>query len=224
MRKRFPRYVIYALLVVLLAPAGLLLLYRLIPPPVTPLMLIRDGKYDYRWTPLKRIAPALVRSVVTAEDEAFCQHNGFDKAALEKAWDRYLDDDDDDGRKLRGGSTISQQTIKNLLLWPDRTWLRKGLEAWLTVYMETLWDKRRIVEIYLNIVEWGPGVYGAEAAAQHHFKKSASQLSNHEAALLAAVLPSPLKWSPTRPGPYVQTRSEIISGRATRLGALASCL
>jgi monofunctional biosynthetic peptidoglycan transglycosylase len=222
MRRRFARYVIYALLVVLLAPAGLMLLYRVTPPPVTPLMLIRGGKSDYRWIPLTEISPALVRSVVTAEDEAFCTHRGFDKAALEKAWDQYLEDDGD--KSLRGGSTISQQTTKNVFLWPGRTWLRKGLEAWLTVYLEALWDKKRIIEVYLNVAEWGPGVYGAEAAARHHFRKDAGSISRQEAALLAAVLPSPLKWSPSKPGPYVQARTEIISGRATRLGPLASCL
>ena len=222
MRKRLTRYAIYTLLAVLLAPAGLMLLYREIPPPLTPLMLIRGGKRDYRWTPLSRISPALERSVMTAEDEAFCMHSGFDKAALEKAWDRYLQDEE--GQSVRGGSTISQQTAKNVFLWPDRTWLRKGLEAWLTVYLEALWDKKRIIEVYLNVAEWGPGVYGAEAAAHYHFHKNAGALTQHEAALLAAALPSPMKWSPSKPGPYVQARAEIIAGRVARLGPLASCL
>lgn len=223
MRKRLARYLIYALLVVLLAPAGLMFLYKFVPPPpVTPLMLIRGGKREHQWVSLSHIAPAVVRSVMTAEDEAFCMHSGFDADALEKAWDRYLQDDD--GKTLRGGSTISQQTVKNVFLWPDRSWLRKGLEAWLTVYLEALWDKKRIIEVYLNVVEWGPGVYGVEAAAKYHFHKSAGAVTQHEAALLAAVLPSPLKWSPSKPGPYVQARSEIIVGRAARLGPLASCL
>lgn len=222
MRKRLARCMVYALLVALLAPAGLMLLYKVLPPPLTPLMLIRGGKRDYRWIPLAKIPSAVVRSVMTAEDEAFCMHSGFDAAALEKAWDRYLEDDD--GKRLRGGSTITQQTAKNVFLWPGRTWLRKGLEAWLTVYMEALWDKKHIIETYLNVVEWGPGVYGVEAAARHHFHKGAGAVTQREAALLASVLPSPLKWSPSRPGPYVQARSEIIAGRAARLGPLASCL
>jgi monofunctional biosynthetic peptidoglycan transglycosylase len=125
---------------------------------------------------------------------------------------------------LRGGSTISQQTAKNLLLWPGRDWIRKGLEAWLTIYIEALWPKQRIMEVYLNVVEWGRGVYGAEAAARHHFKKSAANLSANEAARLAAVLPSPLRWSASNPGPYVQRRSGMLQGRAARLGDLAACL
>ncbi len=204
-------------------PAAIILLYRTVPPPVTPLMLIRGGKIDYRWVPLKQIAPVLARSVLTAEDENFCNHSGFDKVALQKALDEYLDDDDDKGT-LRGGSTISQQTAKNVLLWPDRTWIRKGLETALTVVIEAAWPKPRIMEMYLNIVEWAPGVYGAEAAAQHHFKKSAAQLTAHEAALLAAVLPNPRKWNASNPGPYVRTRSETLEGRAARVGALAGCL
>ena len=114
---------------------------------------------------------------------------------------------------MRGGSTISQQTAKNVFLWPGRTWLRKGLEAWLTVYLETFWDKRRILEVYLNVAEWGPGVYGAEAAARHHFHKSAAALDAHEAALLASGSAEPLKWSASNPGPYVRSRADIIVER-----------
>lgn len=124
---------------------------------------------------------------------------------------------------MRGGSTISQQTAKNVFLWPGRTWVRKALEAGITVYMEALWTKKRILEVYLNVVEWGPGIYGAEAAARYHFHKSAATLDAHEAALLASVLPSPLKWSASKPGPYVQYRAGIIAGRAAKLGVYASC-
>lgn len=212
------------LAVLLLAPAALILLYRAVPPPGTPLMVLRaaEGRgWDYRWTPLARIAPALARAVLTAEDEAFCAHAGFDTKALRKAWEAYQDSG---GSTLRGGSTISQQTAKNLLLWPGRTWVRKGLEAWLTVYIEALWPKRRIMEVYLNVAEWGSGVYGAEAAARRHFGKSAAALSAAEAARLAAVLPSPLRWSAAQPGPYVQQRARILEGRAARLGPLAACL
>jgi monofunctional biosynthetic peptidoglycan transglycosylase len=223
MKKRAFAIVFWLLAGIIVVPALVVLAYRVVPPPITPLMVLRDGPSDYRWVPLSRIAPALVRSVMTAEDEAFCTHTGFDKAALEKAWDRYQDDEEGKGT-LRGGSTISQQTAKNVLLWPGRTWLRKGLEAVLTVYLELAWDKKRIIEVYLNIVEWGKGVYGAEAAAQHHFHKSARDLTPHEAALLAAVLPSPLKWSATNPGPYVRGRADTIEVRAQRLGALGKCL
>ncbi|MBY0508837.1 MAG: monofunctional biosynthetic peptidoglycan transglycosylase [Rhodospirillaceae bacterium] len=206
----------------LIVPAAIVLLYREVPPPVTPLMLMRGGAIHYDWVPMTRIAPALARAVLTAEDENFCRHNGFDTAAIQKALDQYLDDEED--RTLRGGSTISQQTAKNVLLWPDRTWLRKGLETALTVMIEALWPKRRIMEVYLNIVEWAPAVYGAEAAARHHFQKNASQLSAHEAAALAAVLPNPRKWNASNPGPYVRQRTDTLQGRAARVGELAACL
>jgi monofunctional glycosyltransferase len=207
---------------VVILPAGLVLLYRFVSPQITPLMLIRGGAIAYKWVPISRITPVLARSVLTAEDENFCQHHGFDAAALQKAIHAYLDEDDKE--TLRGGSTISQQTAKNVFLWPDRTWIRKGLETALTVYIEAIWPKQRIMEVYLNVVEWAPGVYGAEAAAQHHFKKSASALSAHEAAALAAVLPNPRKWNAYNPGPYVRGRTDILQGRAARVGGLASCL
>jgi monofunctional biosynthetic peptidoglycan transglycosylase len=203
-------------------PAALVLLYRVVNPPGTPLMVIRGGDVKYDWVPLTRIAPVLARSVLTAEDENFCRHHGFDTAALQKALDQYLEQDEE--ATLRGGSTISQQTAKNVFLWPDRTWLRKGLETGFTLYIEALWPKRRIMEVYLNVVEWAPGVYGAEAAARHHFKKSAAALSAHEAAALAAVLPSPRRWNASNPGPYVRGRTETLQGRAARVGALADCV
>ncbi len=220
--RRFFKIILILLAITIVLPAVVVFAYRMIAPPVTPLMLIRGGKFNYSWVPLARIAPVLARSVLTAEDENFCNHHGFDAAAIQKALDQYLDDDDQE--TLRGGSTISQQTAKNVFLWPDRTWLRKGLETWFTVYIETLWPKPRIMEVYLNVVEWAPGVYGAEAAARHHFHKSAAALSPHEAALLAAVLPNPRKWNASDPGPYVRGRAETLQGRAARLGTLASCL
>ena len=222
--RRIGRVLFLTLLIALLAPAVIILIYRVVPPPGTPLMVIRaigGAGWNYDWEPLERIAPSLARAALTAEDETFCSHHGFDTKALKEAWEEYLQDD---GGTLRGGSTISQQTAKNLLLWPGRDWIRKGLEAWLTIYIEALWPKQRIMEVYLNVVEWGRGVYGAEAAARHHFKKSAANLSAIEAARLAAVLPSPLRWSASNPGPYVQRRSGMLQGRAARLGDLAACL
>lgn len=222
--RRIGRVLFLTLLIALLAPAVIILIYRVVPPPGTPLMVIRaigGAGWNYDWEPLERIAPSLARAALTAEDETFCSHHGFDTKALQEAWEEYLEDD---GGTLRGGSTISQQTAKNLLLWPGRDWIRKGLEAWLTIYIEALWPKQRIMEVYLNVVEWGRGVYGAEAAARHHFKKSAANLSANEAARLAAVLPSPLRWSASNPGPYVQRRSGMLQGRAARLGDLAACL
>ncbi len=221
-RFRIIKIVLAALTAVLLLPAALTLLYREVPPRFTPLMLIRGGDVQYEWVSMKQIAPVLARSVLTAEDENFCNHRGFDTKALQKAIDQYLDEDEE--RTLRGGSTISQQTAKNVFLWPARTWLRKGLETWLTFYLEALWPKARIMEMYLNVVEWAPGVYGAQAAARHHFQKDAARLTAHEAALLAAVLPNPRRWNASNPGPYVQGRSETLQVRAARIGTLASCL
>lgn len=213
----------WVLAFVLLTPAVLVLFYRVIPPPITPLMVIRsldDHPRTYTWTSLNNISSQLGRAVIAAEDQNFCSHSGFDVEAIKRAWESYGNATD----TIRGGSTISQQTAKNAYLWPGRTWVRKGLEAWLTIHIEALWSKRRILEMYLNIAEWGPGIYGAEAASQYHFRKSAKHLTAHEAALLATVLPSPRKWSASEPGPYVQSRARVNLDRAAKLGGLADCL
>jgi monofunctional glycosyltransferase len=192
--------------------AGSLLLvavYRFVPPPVTPLMLIREIEghgIAKRWRPLDKISPNLAHAAMAGEDAKFCGHHGFDWEAIQAAWRRY----EDGARGLRGASTISMQTAKNVFLWPGRDWIRKGLEAYFTVLIELIWGKARIIEVYLNVVEWGPGVYGAEAAAQFYFHKPASALSVEEAARLAAVLPDPLKWSPSRPDHYVAERAAFI--------------
>jgi monofunctional glycosyltransferase len=207
---------------VALLPAVTTLIFAVIPLPITPLMVIRaiDGvPITKSWVAIDEMAVALQRSVIVAEDATFCVHHGFETEALRKAWDSYQR-----GGRLRGGSTITMQTAKNVYLWPDRTFVRKGLEAWLTVYLETLWTKRRTLEVYLNVAEWGPGIYGAQAAARHHFNKNAADLSDHEAALLAAVLPSPRRWSASKPGPYVRTRAETIQYRAARIGDGDDCL
>ena len=198
--------------------------YRFVPPPATPLMLIRalgGSGLSRDWEPLERISPALAEAVIASEDTGFCGHGGFDWAAIEDAFE-----ENEVGRRLRGGSTISQQTAKNAFLWPDRSWTRKGAEAWFTLLIESLWSKRRILEVYLNIVEWDDGVYGAEAAAQHHFHKSAAALTRREAALLAVVLPSPRNWSPSHPGSYVARRAGVIERRmaVVRRDGLADCV
>lgn len=221
--RRLRRAAWIALGVILLAPALLVLVYAIIPVPVTPLMLIRaagGAPIRREWMALERIAPDLPRAVIAAEDMTFCSHFGFEPEAIEQAWEN----NQRGGRTVRGGSTISMQTAKNVFLWPSRTYVRKGLEAWLTLYIEAVWSKPRILEVYLNVVEWGPGVYGAEAAARHHFGKSAAQLSAHEAALLAAILPSPLRWSASNPGPYVRSRAATLQARAAGLGELGACL
>jgi monofunctional biosynthetic peptidoglycan transglycosylase len=207
-------------------PLGVVVLYRLVPPPVTPLMVLRAGGYQstprlpppqswtYAWVPLSEIAATLPRAVIAAEDTGFCSHDGFDEKAFTQAWENYRS-----GIRARGGSTISQQAAKNAFLWPGRSVVRKGLETALTPALEAFWGKRRIMEVYLNIVEWAPGVYGAEAAARHHFNKSAAALSPREAALLAAVLPSPRRWSASRPGPYVSGRAGTIMARMAQVAA-----
>jgi monofunctional biosynthetic peptidoglycan transglycosylase len=189
--------------------------YRFVPPPVTPLMVIRlfEGNWISKdWESYDNISPNLARAVIAAEDSGFCDHWGFDFAAIGKA----LRHNEKSGR-LRGGSTISNQTAKNTFLWPGDTTLtryaRKAIEPYFTVLIELMWGKKRILEVYLNEVEWAPGVYGAEAAAEHHFHKSAADLTRREAALLAAVLPSPRRYSAGKPGSYVSRQASRIQAR-----------
>ncbi len=213
------------LVVVFVIPLVWVAIGRLVPPPVTPLMLIRlpEGNgLDYRWRPISRISPALVQAAVAAEDSRFCEHHGFDYRAIEKA----MAHNERRPNRIRGGSTISQQTAKNVFLWQGRSYLRKGMEAYFTVLTEGLWGKRRIMETYLNVVEWGPGIYGAEAAAQRYFGTDAAHLSNVQASRLAAILPNPRKWSADEPGVYVQRRSRRIGGAmgTVRIDGLAACV
>ena len=168
---------------------------------------------DYRWRPRERISVSLPIALVAAEDQKFPLHRGFDVEAIEKALDHNAT-----GKKVRGASTITQQLAKNLFLWQGRSWVRKGLEAWYTVLLETLLPKPRILELYANVAEFGDGVYGAEAAAQRFFGKPASRLTPAESARLAAVLPSPKKYNAKRPGPYVQKRARWIERQVHRLG------
>jgi monofunctional biosynthetic peptidoglycan transglycosylase len=212
---------IWAAILLVGVPVVLLLLFRFVPPPVTPLMLIRYGEgfgIDKRWAPLSRISPHLADSVIASEDNLFCEHHGFDFGSLSEAIEEMAT-----GERTRGASTISMQTAKNLFLWPGRNWLRKAVEAYLTVLMEALWSKRRILEVYLNVAEWGPGIYGAEAGARAHFGKSAAALTPREAALMAAVLPDPLGLSPEKPSAYVAERAGTILTRIGQLGPLLDC-
>lgn len=209
---------------VLIAPAVLCALLAVVPAPPTPLMVLRavDGAaMERKWVPIEKISTRLQAAVMAAEDSRFCEHFGFDADAVIKAW---RGNTSGRAQTLRGGSTITQQTVKNVFLWPARSWLRKGLEAWLTVYAEAIWTKRRTFEIYLNVVEWGDGVYGAEAAARRHFGKSANALTADEAARLAAILPSPRRWSAATPGPYVSQRTATIRARAADLGPRLDCI
>lgn len=186
------------------------ILFRWVPVPVTPLMLKRcveqkwagkDMKLKKDWVPLENISPHLQLAVVCSEDQNFIKHFGFDVGAIEKAMD-----ENKRRKKKRGASTISQQTAKNVFLWDGGGWIRKGFEVYFTFLIEVFWSKERIMEVYLNVIEMGDGVYGAEAAAHEFFKKSATKLSKEQCALLAAVLPNPLYYSAKKPSSYVLRR------------------
>ena len=196
---------------------------RFVDPPVTPLMLIRlvqgglTGKWvgiDQDWVDLDQISPALVRAVIAAEDARFFSHHGIDLAELERAI-KY--NERQGGHRMHGASTISMQCARSTFLWPDRTYLRKAIELYFTALIELTWGKPRVLEVYLNVIEWGDGVYGAAAAAQRAFGVPAGELSPRQAALLAAVLPSPRRWSAARPSPYVSSRAARIQARAARV-------
>lgn len=218
--------VVFVLIFALVAPPAAVLVYRVAPPPFTWLMverLFQGHLITKQWVSLDDIDPSLPNAVIAAEDARFCEHHGFDFEAMQKAM---ADNARHPGGKVRGGSTISQQTAKNVFLWPGRDYVRKGLEAYFTVLIETLWGKRRIMEMYLNVAEWGPGTYGAEAAARRYFGEPATDIDAGEAARLAAILPSPLKWKAVNPGRYVQKRSRRIGAAAgtVRRDGLAACL
>ena len=186
------------------------LVYKFVPVPYTALMAIRaieGGSYEtrHKWIPIDEISPNLQLAVICAEDQTFLEHNGFDRKAIEKAIEH-----NKKGKRIRGGSTISQQTAKNVFLWPGRTWLRKGLEAYFTLLIEIFWSKERILEVYLNSIEMGNGVFGADAASHFWFQKSAQNLSVGNAAAIAAILPSPQRYSANLPGPYVAQRTNWI--------------
>jgi len=202
------------------------LMLRFVPPLTSAFMLERrvsallhgegDFALKYQWVPLARVSTELPIALVAGEDQKFPTHHGFDLQAIADALDEA-----DEGERLRGASTISQQAAKNLFLWGGRSFVRKGLEAYFTVLLELTWPKQRILEVYLNIAEFGDGVYGAQAAAQQFFRKNAAQLSAHESALLASVLPNPKKLHADRPSPYVQRHSEWIERQVHQLGGPA---
>ena len=203
-----------AILFILLVPAPILLLslFRYVPVPGTPEMLLSliEGKgASYSWN--DDISPRLQRAVIGAEDQNFCTHRGFDWKSIDKAME---DHTRHPGKPMRGASTISQQAARTLFLLPVRSWVRKGLEAYLTVLMEQLWPKKRILTAYLNLVDWGDGIFGAQAAAQAYFGTDAASLTEAEAARLAAILPNPHKWRAAHPGRYVRRRTANLEGRS----------
>ncbi|MBO6045711.1 MAG: monofunctional biosynthetic peptidoglycan transglycosylase [Bacteroidales bacterium] len=192
----------------------LVLIHKWVPVWVTPIMVSRSIEYRSdpefhtvkRWCPLEDISPELIKAVITSEDNLFCEHGGFDRKAIKQAMKEKKE-----GKRVRGASTISQPTAKNVFTFHKRTMWRKGVEGWFTLLIEWIWGKERIMEVYLNVAEMGKGVYGAQAAAQKYFGKDASALTRREAATLAACLPNPLDRNPAKPSRYVSSRASSIS-------------
>ena len=215
--RRLLRLVVVLAIVVVGLTVVLVLPWRWLTPPTTAFILrervISEDPVHFRWVEWDEIASALPISAVAAEDQKFPYHFGFDWEAIENAMER-----NSEGGRVRGGSTISQQLAKNLFLWPGQNWFRKGVETWFTVSLELLWPKQRILEVYLNVAEFGPGVFGVGEASERLIGKSPSDLTAHDAAILVAVLPSPKRMSAADPSEYVRTRSEQIQNAVRRLG------
>ena len=200
------------------------ILFRWVPVPVTPLMVIRcveqkmDGKkmrLSHDWVPFKEITPKLQLAVVCSEDQNYLKHFGFDWGAIQKAMKQ-----NEEGKHIRGASTITQQTAKNVFLWPGRSYIRKGFEVWFTLLIEIFWSKERIMEVYLNSIEMGDGVYGAQAATQHWYRKDASSLTPIQAAGIAAILPNPRKYKATSSSSYINNRKTKIMRVMRQVGKI----
>lgn len=224
MIKKLFKFFFKLILWLLAIPIIATIIFKWVPVPVTPLMGIRyfeqqeDKKetvWKHDWVPIEEISKNLQLAAICSEDQNFLKHNGFDMKAIEKALDY-----NKKGKKTRGASTISQQTAKNVFLWPHRSWLRKGLETYVTFLIELIWSKERIMEVYLNSIEMGNGIYGAEAASQYWFKKSASKLSKSEAAAIVAILPRPLKYRANPPTAYIASRKLWIMKQMSFFGSL----
>lgn len=218
---KFALWAVFFLLGALVVLAGV---YRFMAPTLTLTMLERQisgEEIRKDWVSLEAVSPHLLDAVIAAEDTKFCNHNGIDVESVQQALA-----DAENGKGLRGASTISQQTAKNVFLFNGGGWVRKGVEAGMTIVIETFWSKKRIMEVYLNVAEWGDGIFGAEAAAQVRFGKSARALTKGEAALLASVLPNPHKWRVDPPGAYVRKRSRIIGTRMRQIkrDGLSTCV
>lgn len=207
----------------LVAVFVVILLYRFVNPIYSSLMVanaLAGRTLKHRWVPLEMISPHLVSAVVTSEDARFCYHRGVDWTEVEDALERA----EKSGDAPRGASTIPMQTVKNLFLWQSRSYIRKGIEIPLAYLTSVVWPKRRMLEIYLNIAEWGPGVFGAQAAARHHFRSSAGKLTRRQSAQLAAALPNPYVRNAGRPGPKTRALARRIETRIARSGAPLHCI
>jgi len=208
--KKFFRFLLKLILGLIAFSIFMVLLYKWVPVPATPLMVIRyfenpEEPIKHDWVSYNEISGYLPLAVLSSEDQNFLNHSGFDMKAIEKAIEN-----NNKGKRVRGASTISQQTAKNVFLWPGRNWIRKGLEAYFTLLIETIWSKQRIMEVYLNSIEMGNGIYGAEAASQHWFKKSAVKLNAYEAAAIAAILPNPRVYRANPASNYIAQRKSWI--------------
>ncbi|UZH53913.1 monofunctional biosynthetic peptidoglycan transglycosylase [Salinimicrobium tongyeongense] len=218
--KRVFRFIGKLILGLILFSIFMVLVYKWVPVPFTPLMAIRyfehpDEKISHDWVPSEEISDNLKLAVIASEDQNFPKHNGFDYEAIQKAME-----ENKKGKRVRGASTISQQTAKNVFLWQQRSWFRKGLEVYFTFWIELLWSKERILEVYLNSIEMGKGVYGAEAAAQSWFGKSAENLTAYEAAAIAAVLPNPREYRANPASNYIRGRQSWIVRQMRNLGTI----
>ncbi len=220
--KRVWKFIWKSALIFIIASVVSVIIFRWLPVPVTPLMLLRcleqkwDGKemkLEKKWVPIEKISNQLALAVVCSEDQNFLKHSGFDFEAIDKALTY-----NENHKKKRGASTISQQTAKNLFLWPGRSWIRKGFETYFTFLIEVFWSKERIMEVYLNIIETGNGIYGAQASAQVFFNKDAFKLSKSEVALIAAVLPNPRKFSAKKPSAYILKRQTWVMNQMSFWG------
>ena len=218
---RVARFLIKAIVAFIGVSFALVILFRFVPVPVTATMLMDDKGITKDWTPLSRIDRNMVSAVIAGEDGKFCSHDGFDREAIEKAFERNRE-----GGRIRGGSTISQQTAKNVFLWQGGGYFRKGLEAWFTLLIENIWGKRRIMEVYLNVAETGIGTYGVEAGAQRYFNHSAARLSQSEAARMAAALPLPKERPVLNPTGFTRRYGNTIQARigVVRRDGLDACI
>jgi monofunctional biosynthetic peptidoglycan transglycosylase len=218
---RVLRFLVWALLWFVGLSFALVILYRFVPVPVTATMLMDEHGIIKDWEPLNRIDPNMARAAIAGEDGKFCEHDGFDREAIERAIERNAR-----GGRIRGGSTISQQTAKNVFLWQGGGYFRKGLEAWFTLLIEQIWGKRRIMEVYLNVAETGIGTYGVEAGSQRYFNHSAARLSRTEAARIAAALPQPKERAVVSPSGFTRRYGNTIQARigVVRRDGLDDCI
>ena len=218
---RFLRFLVWALIWFVGLSFALVLIFRFVPVPITATMLMDENDVTKDWTPLSRIDRNMVSAVIAGEDGKFCTHDGFDREAIEKAIERNAQ-----GGRIRGGSTISQQTAKNVFLWQGGGYFRKGLEAWFTLLIENIWGKRRIMEVYLNVAETGIGTYGVEAGAQRYFNHSAARLTRDEASRMAAALPLPKERAVVSPNGFTRRYGNTIEARIgiVRRDGLDSCI